>query len=232
MKEQSLNSAHEPQRPLKSSAWRTGLIRLFVLFLCLTLLPLAWRRAVRSYYAGRIHTPAAAPTEQVAVVFGAAVYTNGRLSTVLRDRMETAIMLYHNGNIQKILVSGDNSVDDYNEPAAMMAYAVKRGVAPQDIQPDYGGRRTYDTCYRARDIFQLDSAILVTQEFHLPRALFTCQLLGIETTGVSADLRPYRGARWYEFRETAATLVALWDVIRQNPPAILGEPIPILIRPS
>ncbi len=232
MKKHALNAGHEIPAPRKHSAWRTGLTWLIILFLCLALLPLLWRRAVRVYYERQIHTPTAAPTEHVAIVFGAAVYGNGRLSTVLRDRMEAAITLYHNGNIQKILVSGDNSADNYNEPAAMMAYAVERGVSPQDIQPDYAGRRTYDTCYRARDIFQLDSAILVTQEFHLPRALFTCRFLGIEAAGVSADFRPYRGARWYEIRETAATLVALWDVIRQNPPAILGEPIPILISPS
>ena len=113
-----------------------------------------------------------------------------------------------------------------------MAYAIERGVPSEDLQPDFGGRRTYDTCYRAREIFQIDNAILVTQEFHLPRALFTCNLLGIEAVGVAADLRPYRGARWYEFRETAATLNALWDIIRQARPPVLGEPIPFLITPS
>jgi SanA protein len=109
----------------------------------------------------------------------------------------------------------------------MMEYAIQRGVSPDDVQPDYGGRRTYDTCYRAREIFQLDSAILVTQEFHLPRALFTCRRLGIEAVGVMADLRPYRAARFYEVRETLATAVALWDTIRKLPAPVLGDPIPI-----
>lgn len=232
MEEKLIDSTHEPQITYGNRTWRKGSCVLFILFLSLILAPLVWRRTVRSYYAGRIHPPSSAPSEQVAIVFGAAVYGNGRLSSVLRDRMETAITLYQSQKVSKILVSGDNSFDNYNEPEAMMAYAIKRGIPPEDIQPDYGGRRTYDTCYRAREIFQLDSAILVTQEFHLPRALFTCRLLGVETIGVSADLRSYRGARWYEFRETAATLNALWDVIRQNPPAVLGEPIPFLTTSS
>lgn len=232
MEEKLFDSTHEPQITYGNRTWRKGSVVLFILFLSLILAPLVWRRTVRSYYAGRIHPPSSAPSEQVAIVFGAAVYGNGRLSSVLRDRMETAITLYQSQKVSKILVSGDNSSDNYNEPGAMMAYAIERGIPPEDIQPDYGGRRTYDTCYRAREIFQLDSAILVTQEFHLPRALFTCRLLGVETIGVSADLRSYRGARWYELRETAATLNALWDVIRQNPPAVLGEPIPFLTTSS
>ena len=109
----------------------------------------------------------------------------------------------------------------------MMDYAIEQGVATEDIQPDFAGRRTYDTCYRAREIFQLESAILVTQQFHLPRAMFTCQQLGIEVVGVAADAQPYRGARWYEMRETLATAVALWDVIREQPAPVLGDPIPI-----
>jgi SanA protein len=204
---------------------------MIVLLLSLLLAPLVWRRSIQSYYAGRIHDASSVPAEQAAIVFGAAVYRNGRLSSVLRDRMDTAISLYQNGKVDKILVSGDNSEDNYNEPGAMMAYALERGIPEQDIQPDYGGRRTYDTCYRAQHIFLLDRAILVTQEFHLPRALFTCRQLGIEAVGVAADLRRYRGTRWYEFRETAATFVALWDVIRRDPPAILGDPIPLLVTP-
>lgn len=178
-------------------------------------------------YGRSIYTTSTAPTDRVAIVFGAAVYGSGRLSPVLRDRMDTAVTLYHDGKVEKILVSGDNSTNEYDEPSAMMEYAIQRGVSPGDIQPDYGGRRTYDTCYRAREIFQLDSAILVTQQFHLPRALFTCRRLGIEAVGVMADLRPYRAAHWYEIRETGATAVALWDTIRQLPAPVLGDPIPI-----
>ncbi len=199
-----------------------------VLFLlALVSLPFVWRKGVQWVYGRSIYTPSTVPADRVAIVFGAAVYQNGRLSSVLRDRMDTAVALYQDGKVQKILVSGDNRFEDYDEPGAMMDYAIERGVHPDDIQPDYGGRRTYDTCYRAREIFQLETAVLVTQQFHLPRALFTCQRLGIEAVGVMADLRPYRAARWYEIRETVATAVALWDTIRQLPAPVLGDPIPI-----
>jgi len=214
--------------PHSKRFWRKGYLIMLVLLITLILAPLAWRFVVRSYYAQHIDVPVSTPPERVAIVFGAAVYGDGRLSSVLRDRMDTAVSLYNNGKVDKILVSGDNSSINYNEPAAMRDYAAQQGIPLQDIQPDFGGRRTYDTCYRARKIFNLNSVILVTQEFHLPRALFTCRWLGLDAVGISADLRPYRGARWYEFRETAASLNALWDIIRQNPPAVLGDPIPLV----
>lgn len=207
---------------------RKGCLLYILLLLLVATSPLLWRAAVKGYYQAHIYTPATAPAEPVAIVFGAAVYGD-RLSGVLRDRMDTAIRLYQAGVVQKILVSGDNRSANYDEPGAMMAYAVARGVPAADIQPDYAGWRTYDTCYRARHIFQVEAAVLVTQAFHLPRALFTCRGLGLDVVGVTADLRPYRAARWYEVRETGATLVALWDVLRQAPPPILGDPIPILV---
>lgn len=202
------------------------LLLLLLAALCLTF-PFLWRQGISRYYEGAIYEAAGTPARRVAIVFGAAVYRNGRLSPVLRDRVDTAVTLYKSGVVGKILMSGDNQFEDYNEPGAMVAYAVEKGVPPEDVQPDYGGRRTYDTCYRARYVFQVEAAVLVTQDFHLPRALFTCRSFGIDAVGARADLRPYRGARWYEVRETAATLVALWDVLRQEPPPVLGEPIPL-----
>jgi SanA protein len=110
----------------------------------------------------------------------------------------------------------------------MMAHAIERGVDPADIQPDYGGRRTYDSCYRAKHVFQVSEAILVTQAFHLPRALLLCSGLGLESTGVMADRRTYdpRSITWSEMREIPALVAALTDLIRRTPPPILGEPIP------
>ena len=223
------------EKPLKDSpvgeipetARRRGrwYVWLLLLLLILSALPLLWRGAVRWYYERHIYNTETVPAERVAIVFGAAVYGE-RLSSVLRDRMDTAVALYQSGKVEKILVSGARS-SNYNEPGAMMAYAIAHGVAAEDVRPDYGGRRTCDTCYRAREVFQLESAVLVTQAFHLPRAIFTCRRLGVEAVGVAADLRPYRGARWYELRETAATLVALQDVIRREPPPVLGDGIDI-----
>ena len=193
------------------------------LFLALMLAPLFWRELVQFTNTASTYTTDTAPASDVALVFGAAVYGDGRLSSVLRDRMDTAIALYQAGKVSRILVSGDNRADHYDEPGAMRDYAISRGIPAAAVQPDGAGLRTYDTCYRAREIFQVDQAILVTQAFHLPRALFTCRQLGLDVVGVEADQRPYRGARWYEIRETAATMRALWDVLRREPPPALAR---------
>ncbi len=210
-----------------------------VLTLCLflaafaALFPFAWQTWVNARYDTRIYTLENAvemlPQERVAIVYGARIYPSGRLSAMLRDRVDTAISLYEAGKVDKLIVSGDNQSADYNEPGAMMAYAIEQGVPAADIQPDYGGRRTYDTCYRAKIIFGVESALLVTQAFHLPRALFLCNSLGLESSGVIADRRVYdpRSVAWSESRELPALLVALVDVIRQVPPPVLGDPIPI-----
>jgi vancomycin permeability regulator SanA len=119
-----------------------------------------------------------APVRRVAVVFGAGLWRDGSPTPVLRDRVETAARLYFDGKVEKLLMSGDNSVVEYNEPEAMRQYALSLGVPDEDIVLDYAGRRTYDTCYRAKAIFQVEQPILVTQSFHLPRAVYTCRAMG------------------------------------------------------
>ncbi|MDM8531280.1 ElyC/SanA/YdcF family protein [Anaerolineales bacterium HSG25] len=137
--------------------------------------------------------------------------------------------MYKAGKVEKLIMSGDNRFEDYDEPTSMAEYAIEHGVPAEDIQPDYAGRRTYDTCYRAKAVFQLDEAVLITQGFHLPRALFTCRNLGLNVVGVSADLRQYhRGSiMWSQIREIPAMSLALVDVIRRQPAPVLGEPIAI-----
>jgi SanA protein len=184
--------------------------------------PFVLRVLVRNRFESHIYEVADAPYKPVAIVFGAAVYRGGRLSTVLRDRMDTAIKLYNNGVVDKIIVSGNQGEGGYDEPGAMLSYAIALGVPPSDLISDNQGDRTYDTCYRANHVFDQASVLLVTQEFHLPRALFTCSNLGIEVVGVKADQRTYRGARWYELRETAAMLVALADILWQKPQVSLS----------
>ncbi|PID86832.1 MAG: hypothetical protein CSB13_02475 [Chloroflexi bacterium] len=213
-------------QPVTSRRYRKGCFLFVLMAIGVMSVPWLWRTAVKRFYSRQIYTVETVPPQRVAVVFGAAVYGD-RLSTVLQDRVETAVALYEAGLVDKIIMSGGNQTLAYDEPSAMMAYAVDQGVPEADIQPDFGGRRTYDTCYRAQHIFQAEEVILVTQEFHLPRALFTCRMLGLESIGVAADSRSYRSARWYELRETAATLVALRDVILQEPSPVLGEPIPL-----
>jgi SanA protein len=104
---------------------------------------------------------------------------------------------------------------------------VSLGVPADDIVLDYAGRRTYDSCYRARYIFRVTDAILVTQAYHLDRALFTAHHLGIDVVGVPADRRDYVRIRYYWWRELAATTVAFWEVLVTRPEPVMGEPLPI-----
>lgn len=163
----------------------------------------------------------------VAIVFGAGVRPDGRLSPMLRHRMDAAIALYRSGAVRKILVSGDNSTVHYNEPGRMFDYAVAAGVPADDVVRDFAGRRTYDTCYRAAEIFGVRDAVLVTQRFHLPRALFTCRSFGIDAVGVAADPYEYRSNGFYRFRDAFATVRAWLDVYILRPLPILGPAIDI-----
>ena len=167
------------------------------------------------------------PSVRAAIVFGAGLTASGAPTAVLKDRVTTAVNLYQAGKVEKILMSGDNSHISYNEPGAMKSYALDLGMPEEDIVLDYAGRRTYDTCYRAGAIFQLDQAILVTQKFHLSRALYTCNGLGVESVGVEADLRPYRDEEFWKIREIGASLVAFIQVHLTQPEPILGDIEPI-----
>ncbi len=181
------------------------------------------------YARPRLYPVENAPHARVAIVFGAGLQHNGTPSPILRDRVETAARLYTAGKVDKLLMSGDNRFVDYNEPGAMEKYAIALGVPESDIVLDYAGRRTYDTCYRARHIFAVDEAILVTQSFHMPRALLTCNNLGVRSNGVPSDVRSYRRGSytyWY-LRELPATTVAFWDVWVARPLPVLGKPEPI-----
>ncbi len=163
---------------------------------------------------------------RVGIIFGAAVYADGTPTPMLADRLDRAIALYREGKIAKLLMSGDNSSLDYNEVSAMKRYATDRGVPAQDITLDYAGFSTYETCYRARVIFGVEEAILLSQSFHLPRAVYTCQHLGIAAQGVGTDdLKYSRSAlHYYQLRETIATIKALWQIHVARPqPRFLGE---------
>ena len=175
------------------------------------------------------HDVTQVPDAPVAIVFGAAVYPGGNPSPVLADRVTAAAELYRAGKVRKLLLSGDNRFVYYNEPGAMMRYAQAQGVPPEAMQPDYGGRRTYDTCYRARHIFQVQQAILVTQEFHLPRAIYTCRRLGIDAVGFAADRQRYpRGnVIWWYLREAVAWARAQVDLALRREPPVMGDPIPV-----
>lgn len=138
---------------------------------------------------------------RIAIVFGAKVWDDKSPSPVLYDRVVTAAELYRAGRVGKILMSGDNPTENYDEPTAMKETAVRLGVLESDIVLDFAGRRTYDTCYRAKEIFEIQKAILVTQEFHQARALYLCNNLGVDSIGITADRRKYEAERYWKFRE-------------------------------
>ncbi len=169
----------------------------------------------------------AVPSAPVAIVLGAGLWRDGSPTPALYDRVATAVDLYQAGKVKKLLMTGDNRFVHYNEPAAMQRLAIQLGVPQQDIVLDYAGRRTYDSCYRAREIFEVRQAIIVTQRFHLDRALFLCDTMGVSAVGVAADRRVYPTYRWWELREVLATAAAWWDVSIRRPVPVLGEKLPI-----
>ena len=181
------------------------------------------------YASTRIYGVSDVPSAPVAIVFGAGLNRDGSASPVLRDRVMTAANLYFSGKVKKLLVSGDNRVSNHNEPGAMRDYALQLGVPDQDIVQDFAGWSTYDTCYRARQIFGVQDAIVVTQTYHLYRALFLCNELGLKVVGVSADLREYSKSSYFYWvlREYPATVAAMWDVFVAHPVPLLGDPEPI-----
>ncbi len=149
---------------------------------------------------------------RVAIVLGAKVWENGEPSDALNDRIVTAVELYRAGRVKKILMSGDNPSASYDEPTAMKQTAVKLGVPENDIVLDFAGRRTYDTCYRAREVFEVTKAVVVTQKFHLPRTIYLCSNLGIDTIGVTANRRRYLGEDYWAFREFFSTASAWFEI--------------------
>ncbi len=145
---------------------------------------------------------------------------------MLRDRVAAGVELYQRGKVETLLLSGYREEGtSYDEPAAMRRYALSLGLPEEALILDPLGLRTYDSCYRAREVFEIESAVLVTQAFHLDRALMLCDGLGIDAVGVAADDQRERGynpktMRWYFVRELAATMAAAYDLIRRPEPSL------------
>ena len=206
------------------------MMKIFMLIFLLGFLSLTIPRLVTGLFAKpRVYSGEEVPLKKVAIVFGAGLRRDGSPTPILRDRVITAVDLYLNGKIEKLLLSGDNSKVGYNEPLAMRDLALSLGVPEDDLVLDYAGRRTYDTCYRAKAIFGLTEAILVTQSFHLTRAIYTCNHLKVAALGVSANNLVYRRSSllYWNLRESLATLAAMWDVHIGHPVPVLGEFEPI-----
>ncbi|MBI4435149.1 YdcF family protein [Candidatus Uhrbacteria bacterium] len=163
-------------------------------------------------------------TSPVAIVFGAGLAVNNTPSDALMDRLTVASQLFDQGLVDRLLVSGDNRTQDYNEPDVMKQTLINDfGLPAEVIFTDYAGRRTYDTCRRAHELWGIDTAILVTQGYHLPRALWTCGAMGIEGTGVSATLQPYVKNLLFKTRELGAIYKAFIDLYILEPEFVGGE---------
>lgn len=165
---------------------------------------------------------------QAAIVLGAYVTPSGQLCDMLRDRVETAVELYQTGKVKKLLMSGDHGQAAYDEVNHMRLYAEQLGVPAEDIFMDHAGFSTYDSMYRSRDVFKVSSAIIVTQEFHLPRAIYIARTLGLEAKGYKADKHLYSGIQYNEARETLARNKDFINVHLVRPqPKFLGPVISI-----
>ena len=161
------------------------------------------------------------------LILGCGVREDGTPSLMLRDRLETGIALYEAGAAEKFLMSGDHGRKEYDEVNTMKYFAMERGIPSEDIFMDHAGFSTYDSMYRARDVFCVEKVIIVTQEYHLPRALYVAEKLGLEAYGVAALDVNYHGQAYREFREMLARAKDFCTAWMQPKPKYLGEAIPV-----
>lgn len=197
--------AFTPRRPKRSTAIKfiAFLLGLCVLFgLSVIIISAAVKGSQKEKALAVGNTPTA--KADYIIVFGALVRQDGTLSDMLRDRVETGVRLYKEGAADKILMTGDSENADYDETTAMKKYAVEQGVPEEDIVCDPYGLSTYDSLWRVKNVYKIEKAVLVTQEYHLYRALYIAEKLGISSVGVSADLDRYRNQFMRDIREIAA----------------------------
>lgn len=161
------------------------------------------------------------PPRETVIILGASVHSDGKLSPILQDRVDTAIKLYRSNKVKNFHVTGDHRTEDYNEIAAMVAYLRERGIPQNQITSDHAGLDTYDSMYRAGKLFNIENATVVTQKFHLPRALFISGQLGFNYFGFTADQRAYQTEYRLKQREKLANVKALWEVLTNKEPSTM-----------
>lgn len=166
------------------------------------------------------------PKSHVVLVLGAKV-SGDRISPMFQDRLDTAISVHNSKKADKILVSGDHGKLDYDEVNTAKKYLLDKNIKEEDIFLDYAGFDTYDSVYRAKEIYGVKSVIITTQNFHLPRAVYIAKNLGLEVYGFSSDLHQYGKSEIYEFREMLSRIKAWIDATFKSKPRYSGDPIPI-----
>ena len=209
--------------------WRRAIALLIFILLALSVSVLVIDKYVEQKGMEFIVGPNDVPKADAILVLGAYVTPDGTVSPMLNDRLTVAQELYQKGRAEKLIVSGDHGRKDYDEVNAMKKFLKDRGISGQDIFMDHAGFSTYESLYRARDIFQAKKVIIVTQEYHLMRAIFIARELGIEAYGVASDLHDYgQVMNQYKFREIAArNKDFLMAKIIKPKPTFLGEAIPV-----
>jgi len=160
------------------------------------------------------------------LVLGAGIWGD-KPSPMLEDRLLQGITLYNNQTSSKIIMSGDHGKEEYDEVNVMKDFAIEKGVKSEDIFMDHAGFSTYDSIYRAKEIFKAQKIIIVTQKYHLHRALYVAEKLGIEAYGVASDPREYRGQVVRELREVLARDKDFFKCIIKPEPTYLGDTIPV-----
>jgi vancomycin permeability regulator SanA len=210
-------SFRRPSLPC-TRAGRRRAVQGFMLLCVLALLPATWMFVSTG---DRLRTTADVPRTEVAVVFGAGLW-EGEPSPYLAHRLDAAAKLYRDGRIEVVLVTGDNSREDYDEPDAMRAYLTRRGVPDRRIVSDYAGFDTWDSCVRAKKIFGVDRAVLISQGFHIRRAVALCEAAGVSSYGVGVDAK--HDVTWYYggAREVFAAGKAAVDAVFRPDPRFLG----------
>lgn len=161
------------------------------------------------------------------IVLGAGVRPDGTPSDMLLDRLKTGVLAYNSAVAPKLIMSGDHGRKNYDEVNTMKNYALNNGIASADVFMDHAGFSTYDSMYRARDVFEVKKAIIVTQKYHLYRALYLAESMGIDCIGISADLNKYRNQESRELREMIARTKDFFSSIIKPKPKYLGEKIPV-----
>lgn len=219
----------------KKKSKKKILLTVLMIFLALAILGAAAVFLINSHMKS-VAAPKILTAEQAAeledvdciLVLGCRVYNSGAPSPMLEDRLLQGIDLYERGAASKLLMSGDHGQEEYDEVNNMKQYAIDKGVPSEDIFMDHAGFSTYESMYRARDIFSTKKVIIVTQEYHLYRAIYIAEKLGLEAYGVASDLRPYSGRQIArEAREILARVKDFCTTIIQPKPTYLGDVIPI-----
>ncbi|MBS5938145.1 ElyC/SanA/YdcF family protein [Clostridium sp.] len=216
-------------RKNKSKKWGKRTMGIFISLLIVSLIIVILAISNVNSYKKYIYNIEDIPKgEDTIIVLGAGVKNNGTPSDILADRLETSIEVYNEGAAGALILSGDHGREEYNEVGAMKDYVLKNNIDESIVFMDHAGFSTYDTMYRAKEIFKVKSAVIVTNEYHLPRALYIARKLGIEAYGVKSDKRGYQLMDSYKKREVLAKLkdFAYVNILKPEP-KFLGESIPV-----